>query len=388
MPITITSKKWEKARPASAKGSGVAKATVAVGKACSKAVNAMTEPETVAAGKAVDGLKKALGTANAKIKADKKAKDRSTILGLVKVWIGECDDYTNDLKDRRYLIKVEKVTAEFHRFYGGMRDRLLVAHKEAKAAETKMASTGVVPTAKNIMSWMTAVRGAAKVTSKQGIVGLQLPEAKQVKVNDVPMPGDVKVTKAKVKEVMAWCEVFAKADKKGAKSAGAGLDDTKAIEKELKNILVEHKNVAAKMKPVMAKSKSLAQKTKGLADMVKSNIGQAEVDNRLFQKLSSSLGQAAQEYNQATDDVESITSTWRDNRGALARQKSDFRNLPGYNEGKHGKILIKVTESGMLGIRRTTLLLAEAKKQVQRSVRLLDSSQSHRGYAANIPKVG
>ena len=387
MAITITANSWKKDRPKSAKGSGVAKAAGAVDKACRKAVTAMTEPETVAAASAVEGLKKALKVANTKIKADKKAKDRSKILGLVAGWIGECDDYAKDLIVRRYRIKVEKLTTVYHDSYGVTRDILLAAHTAAKAAATQMASTGAVPAANDIQKWMGAARDANKLSSKQGIVGMSLPEAKQVKVNDVPMPGDVKATKAKVKEVITWCEAFAKAVKRGAKGAGAGLGDVKAIEKELKNILIEYRKVEANMKPVIAKTKTLAQTTKGLADSVKTGIGQPTVDESLFQRLSSSLEQAAKELIQASNDVESINVTWRKNSGPLARQQSDFRQMAGYDAGKHGKILEKVSSSAMLGIRRATLMHGEARKQVERSVRLLDSSTSHRGYAATIPKV-
>lgn len=381
MAITITVKKWRAARPLSAKGSGVAKAIDAVGKACSKPVKSMTSPQLAAAQKAVDGLKKALKTGNTKIKADKKAKDRSKILGLIAGWTGECDGYKTVLD---YQIKVDSVTTSYHRNYMDNRDRLDRAHAAAKVAAAALRSRNEVPAGKQLMEFTGAARAASKFCSKQGIA--LLPGGNQVKVADILLPKDMKATKTKIKELIVWIDDFSEAAKEKVRAKGAGLDDNKAVEKELKNILAEHRKIEAKMKPVITKSKKLAEGAKKLANVVKVEIGKPTVDHRLFKKLTSGLDLIARGLNQASADVESINKTWRA-KGALANQQSDFRKMVGYDAGKHYEILQNIISNQQLTIRRVTLMTGEGGRQVKRAIRLMSDSTSHRGLALKITKV-
>lgn len=378
MAFTFSVKVWKKERPSEAKGSGVAEAIEAVVKAWAKKPDAMNEKEAEEAKAALEGLTKAFGVAQGKIKADKKTAD---IKSQINKWLLECSAGQKDLATRAYQIKVQKLQVAYTAGYDSTRDRFVKSHDAARLAKAAFdRDPNQLPENKDLQNWMGGIRDMSKMCSKEGISAMSIPEAKLVKVTDVTLPGDVAAMKAKAAELMTWCEVWAKALKRGARTLDAGLDDSKAIEKELKAILADYEVVTGKNKPLIAAASALATNTAALADEIKREIVAKNTDAGLFKRISADLKRHIKDHTTLDTVVRDTHYTYREGTGDLAKRQKVFRAMPGYDASTHGKIIEQAQGNVQVGVRRVTIPLGEAGRQIDRARRHLQESTSHRGY--------
>lgn len=383
--FTFTVKDWEKARPAKAKGSGVAKGIEAVAAATRKQPGVMDENEVEAARKAIDALITAFDTAARKLAGQR---DNQSVAASTSItgWRKECTDFNADLKRRVYALQVGKFVNEYNRLYAEQRDNLVAAHTAARNARQAMARGGAPPENKIIMNWFGAVRDTAKVTSKTEIQRLQVTGIPRgsIKIEDVPLPPDLNATKVKIKELSGWLDEFAKAAKQAGRAGGVGLDDTRAVEKELKAILDEYLKIEKAMKPIIAQSKQLAPLAKQKTDAMKALIQRHTTDEKVIKPLVGDLHNIKTQVTSLDADVVRINQPYRESTGAIAQRASAWRKMTGFDESRYGPILQKRQEAAFMGIRLATMPLAEARKQIDRAKDLMDKSTSHRGYAGAI----
>ena len=197
MAITLTEKMWKANRPASAEGSGVAKALKLTDAHCRKAPAGMSLAEVGSALTAVEALSKALKLAQEKMKGDK-SKEASKTSPLMSGWMAECTAFAYDVKARKVGIKFAEAFAE---------SKALVdtQHADAQSAHQLMIRGGAPPDNKSIMKWMATIRDVGKMTGKDYVTHLStVPEAKEVKVTDVAMPPGQKATQAKLADMTQW----------------------------------------------------------------------------------------------------------------------------------------------------------------------------------------
>ena len=380
MGLTLTVKKWKETRPSSAKDSGVAEAIAGTLKDCSKPVASMTVDQVAAALTAVNALDKGLKTALEKMASDK-GKDAAKATPLIKGWRTECADYQQELAGRSYKIKVDLVSNKFNETFATAKQDFDEAYAAAKAARLSVASGKAAPLDKVILNWMGQVRTMSAMTSKGFVPKMDgIPEAKLVKPEDVPLPTGVKEVKPRIIELTAWCTEFAKAAKKGARAAAAGVGDSTAADKELKGIMADYQTVESKMKALIQKATALAADAQALADEVKREIGKGNSDAKLFKRIGGDIKRMAKEESDFTDEVKNINISWREAGGDIAERAAALKKIEGYDEKRHSPIILQRMQANMMGIRRATLPLGEASKQIDRAKRLMQGSNNHRGY--------
>ena len=392
MDFTFSERAWKDKRPKSAKGSGVASALKVVAATTRKNVTAMNGPEVLAAKNALTALNNAYSTASAKIKKDKKDKSRDEINNLIKGWKREIDSGLQDLRVRDYAVKVEIVQAKYYESYNGIRDRMLQFHAAALTARQKFSTDQEVPSGALLQNWMGSVRDFSKFASKQGIASVSIPEAKLIRVTDVAMPPDVKTNKTKAKELMVMAEDFAKIIKRGTKDLGAGVGDVKAADRELKGILADYKKILAANKKQIADAKRLDGMAKDGAGKAKAvaNMPSEDLDEKLdaVKRLVDVIVKIAKAISDKIAENTALHFDYRDGSGDLAKRQKRFRDMDGYDTKDHGDVLVKAQTNCQLGIRRVTVPLANAGRQIDRSKRLLSDVPKLRGYIDKIPKMG
>ncbi|HKC28033.1 MAG TPA: hypothetical protein VKB75_08465 [Jatrophihabitans sp.] len=385
MAFTFTVKLWENSRPSKAKGSGVAKGITAVQAATRKAPSTMNESEVEAARKAIDQLITAFDTASGKLRGERDNKSVTTSMALTQ-WRKECSDYLDTLRKRVYAINRDKFVNEFNQGYAANRDKLVAAHTAAAQTRRAIANGGAAPTNKIVMDWFNAARDMGRFTSKTEIAKLQvtgIPKG-SIRVEDVPLPPDLNATKTKIKELTGWLDEFAKGAKTAGRAAGAGLSDTNAVEKELKDILAEYLKIEKAMKPVIQQAKLLATQAKQKADAMKAVVQQSNTDERVIKPLVKDLHDIKTQAEQLDAEVVRLNYPYRESDGAIAKRASNWRKMPGFDATRHAPILQKRQEASFMGIRLATMPLAEARKQVDRAKDLMGKSTNHRGYASAI----
>jgi len=376
MGITLTEKLWKSTRPKSAKDSGVASAIALTEKHCKKAVATMSAAEVDAAGKAADALDLALKTAQAGMASDA-SKEAKAAAPIIKGWRTECTDFKKDLTQRTYAIRVEIVAQKYKETFDNQKLTFDVHHAKAKLAHQGQGQ----PADKDILNWMGAARDMTKIATRSFIPNISgLPEAKMVKPEDVPMPPGVKEVKPKIDELTAWCTEFAKAAKRNARGAAAGVGDTTAVDKALKSLLDDYTRVEAQMKPVIKSAEALAVATKTLADRIKTEIGKGTKDATMFKGFGAEIKRLAKEHDDLDEDVRTINVAWRESSGDMAKKNVALKKMTGYVEAQHGAVSAQRMQSNMMGIRRATLPLAESSKQIDRARRQMQGSNDMRGY--------
>ena len=137
MAITLTEKMWKANRPASAEGSGVAKALKLTDAHCKKAPAGMSLAEVGSALTAVEALSKALKLAQEKMKGDK-SKEASKTSPLMPGWMAECTAFAYEVKARKVGIKFAEVFAE-------SKARVDTEHADAQSAHQMMIGRGAPP---------------------------------------------------------------------------------------------------------------------------------------------------------------------------------------------------------------------------------------------------
>jgi hypothetical protein len=385
MAFTFTVKKWEETRPTKAKGSGVAKGITAVAAATRKQATAMNEAEVETARKAVDQLVDAFDVATGKLQSSRDTKAMAAKRAITD-WRKECTDYLDDLKKRLYAIRLQKVVTTYNALYVENRDKLVSAHAAASNSRQAIARGGAAPENKVVMDWFNAARDTIKFCSKTEIQKLHIDGVPKGAVNfaDVPLPPDLSTTKAKIKELSDWCTEFAKGAKRAGRAAGAGLDDSQAVEKELKAILDQYGRVEQEMKPIIQRATQLAALAKQKTDAMKAAIQQGTTDERVIKPLTTDVRNIRLEVERLDAEVARVNSSYREGNGAIAQRASAWRKMPGYDATRHGQILTKRQEAAFMGIRRATMPIAEARRQVERAKDLMSKSTNHRGYAGAI----
>ncbi len=391
MNFTFTEKIWKDKRPKSAKGSGVAKALKLVANTTRKNATAMNATEVQAANDALTALNNAYSTASAKIKKDTKDKKRDEITGLISGWVREIANALKELREQGYALKVEKVQAMYYDTYNGNRDVMLVSHAAALSAKATLDQSGTTPSSRDLQSWMGSVRDFSKFASKQGIASISIPEAKQIRVTDVAMPPDVKANKVKVKQLMALCEEFAKAIKRGTKDLGASVSDLKAVDREFKGILVEYKRILTGNKKHIADAKRLEATTKNAAGKAKAAAGLSHDDltDKIdgVKQLVALIVQIAKAVSDKTAENAALHFDYRKSDGDLAKRQKLFRAMDGYDAKTHGEVITKAQNNLQVNIRRVTIPLGEAGRQIDRSKRLLSDVPNLRGFVDKIPNM-
>jgi chaperonin cofactor prefoldin len=378
MAFTFSVKKWRKERPSSGKGLGVAEAITALEKASGTPVGRMAADEVKTAQAAVKDMLDAFGKAKTEIK---KSKDDQSVISSIDTWMKECRDYQEELSRRVYGISVEKLQAKYDESFDYNRTEFLKAYAAGRSAFQAFQRDGVtVPPESQIQKWMGSIRDMAKMASKQGPAEITIPEAKSVRVTDIRQPADVKQIKTQIAELSAWCDAFAKEVRRRAKTLGNSLDDSKAIEKELKEILAEYQKISRDNKQLVATAKQLAGTANQLADRVKQEIGVGNTDHRLFTQIGTLIKTTTKSVSDTRAAVETLHQTYREGGGVLARRQKSFRAMEGYDQKTHGAIIEKAQSNVQIGIRLATLPLGEAERQLDRARRFMTESTNHRGY--------
>ena len=373
MAITLTVKIWRASRPASAEGSGVAKALELTDKHCAKAATAMSLAEIAAGVTAAEALSKALKLAQGKMAGDK-SKEAAKTSPLMPGWMAECTAFAYELKARKVGLKFAEVFAE-------SKAQVDTQHIEAKSAHQMMIGRGAPPDNKTIMKWMTTIRDVGKMTGKDYVTHLSgVPEVKDVKVTDVAMPAGLKDTQAKLADMTKWCTDMAKAVKRGARESSAAAPDTTVVDKRVKALLAGYQDCEGKMKPLIKQAEALGKASNTLADEVKQQITTKATDNTVFKRIGAQFKQLSADVKQADDLVTKVNITWREGTGQMAKDRAALGEVPGFDIKTHGAVLMQRMESNMLGVRRATLSLGGCRAELERTKRLMSGSNNLRGY--------
>lgn len=375
MGITITEKAWKSVRPKSAKDSGVAGAIKGTDKACSKAINSMNASEVDAAGKAVDALDLALKTAQAGMASDK-SDEAKKAAPIVKGWRTECTDYKKDLTARTYALKVEFVSAKYKEIFDNQKKTFDVHYAAARLASQGQAQ----PADKDILNWMGAARDMTKIATRSFIPNMSaVKEAREVKPEDVTMPPGVKDVKPKIDEIAAWCTTFAKQAKRDARGGAAAAGNVTAVEQALRSLMDDYTRVEALMKPVIRRAEVVATDTKDLATRIKRAVEQKSKDVPTFKGFAVDLKRLQKEHDDLDELVRTINYTWRESGGDMAKKNVALKKMQGFDQARHGAVSTARMQSNMMGIRRATLPLSEASKQLDRARRDFQATDM-RGY--------
>lgn len=384
MAFTFTAKKWEKVQPTKEKGSAVAKAITALTAATRKKVGAMKMDEVDAAYKATFALIDAFDDATTKIGSASDPKSTAAKKAIV-TWRKECATFADELRQRRHALYVELFTSTHNLRYTQSRDRVNAVHKEAGTAYQTFMRSGTIPDHRDVMRWMTHADRVLPLCTKDELLKMSVDgiPAGALTAKDLRLPADVTATKAKVKQINAWCEDFAKAAKAAAKGAGRELDDSLAVDKEVKEILAEYVKIEKAMKPVIGQAKRLATISKQKADLAKKLVSEGDTDAKKLTDLVQSLGTIQSDLNRLNSDVKNLNDPWRE-KGALALRVQRCEALAGFDPQRHGKLLHQREDVSFKAIRLATVPLGDVNQDYKRAKRLLSDSTNHRGYAAHL----
>lgn len=377
MPI-FTVKAWRKVRPESAKDTGVAGAIEAVDKAYAKAVTAMSATENSSAKAALESLGKALDKGKKSVEEDTKGKDRTAAIDLIDTWKKEIKTLIADLAlNAAYDIRVAAVQAEYDKEYLRIKGDVDTYHYAAAIHNRNVTR----PTDIDLQRYLVAVRDGGDICSKQSIQKV-LPEAKTIKVENITLPGDIRLTKTKIDQLMTWCTAFAKLGKTDAKNRAGALDDTVAADKAVKKVMDSYTNVERDMKVLIAETKHQAVLAKGLAEKVKAEITADNADKVLFGQLVKAIKVVSQALDKCDTDLRAIGNVWRVGGSPIANLVAACRTVPGFSAATHGKLMIDRMQANQMLIRLVSIPHGDGTRQVERAKRLLSESTSHRGYAA------
>jgi hypothetical protein len=373
MSITLTVSAWKKVRPKSAEGSGVAKALAVTDKDCKKDPKNMTSAEVSAAVTATEALKKCLKVAAEKVEKDKKDASSQKAVPQIYGWIVECTAFT-------YQLKARAVSLKFAETFKDAKDRVDKEYLECERAAKVVATGGPLPSDKALINWMSTIRDAGKMTGKDFVTKMSIPEAKEVKVSDVTMPDGQKETQAKLEKMTVWCTEMAKAVKRGARAAADAAPDVSAVDKEVKAILAAYQACEDKMKPLIKAANQLEAASKVLADAIKKASVAKQSDDKLYKQLGQDYKSMRRDQMAMTDDVKTINISWRESTGDIAKRSSAVRKEAGYDEKTHGGLITQRMQSNMLGLRRATLALGASGIELDRAERLAKNSNNLRGH--------
>lgn len=373
MSITLTVSAWKKARPKSAEGSGVAKALAVTDKDCKKDPKNMTIAEVNAAVTATEALKKCLKVAADKVEKDKKDASSQKAVPQIYGWIVECTAFA-------YQLKARTVSLKFAELFKDAKDRVDKDYLECAQAAKVLATGGQPPSDKALINWMSTIRDTGKMTGKDFVAKMSMPEAKEVKVSDVTMPDGQKETQAKLEKMTLWCTEMAKAVKRGARAAAAAAPDSTAVDKEVKAILAAYQACEDKMKPLIKAASQLDAASKELADAIKKASIVKQSDDKLYKKLGQDYKSMRHDQVAMTDEVKTINISWRESTGDIAKRSAALRKEEGYDEKTHGALIIQRMQSNMLGVRRATLALGASDTELDRAERLAKNSNNLRGH--------
>lgn len=377
MPI-FTVKAWRKVRPESAKDTGVAGAIEAVDKAYAKAVTAMSATENSSAKAALESLGKALDKGKKSVEEDTKGKDRTAAIDLIDTWKKEIKTLIADLAlNAAYDIRVAAVQAEYDKEYLRIKGDVDTYHYAAAIHNRNVTR----PTDIDLQRYLVAVRDGGDICSKQSIQKV-LPEAKTIKVENITLPVDIRLTKTKIDQLMTWCTAFAKLGKTDAKNRAGALDDTVAADKAVKKVMDSYTNVERDMKVLIAETKHQAVLAKGLAEKVKAEITAGNADKVLFGQLVKAIKVVSQALDKCDTDLRAIGNVWRVGGSPIANLVAACRTVPGFSAATHGKLMIDRLQANQMLIRLVSIPHGDGTRQVERAKRLLSESTSHRGYAA------
>jgi hypothetical protein len=382
MAFTFTVREWEQTRPTKAKGSGVAKGIKAVEAASKKRVSVMNKAEVDTARKAIVQLQDAFDTATGKIgsASDNKSK---TAKSAISAWRKECVAYWNEVMARDYALDLESVTRTYNESYTRNRDLLNEAHAAAADVFNAMPQGGRAPTERELTNWMNIAREVEKLSTVVGISKLNGLPTDKIKLNDVPLPADVKQTRQKVKELSRWCDDAAKQIQKGARGSGPAYNPVGAIERELKIFLTEYDQIQRDMNVVIKSATRLLASTKATGKNVKAAVIAGQNDARTFGPLVKNLHDSKIALEGLNEQVAQLNSTYRSGGGDLAARAKRWRAKPGWTPA-HGEVLMKRQQVAFLVIRRATGPIQSGLTEIERARLLLANSTSHRGFGAAI----
>ena len=377
---SFTVKAWRDVRPKSAKDTGVAGAIELVAKAYAKDVPAMSQAEIKVAKAALEGLSSALAKGKKAIDEDTKDKDRTAALALIEKWQKEIKTLTAELAmNAAYGIRLVAVQEEYDKQYQRLKTDVDTYHYAA-ALHNRNATR---PSDVDLQRYLVAVRDGGNICSKQSIPNV-LAEAKTIKVADINLAADVKLTKTKIDQLMDWCTAFAKLGKTDARNRAAALDDTVAVEKAIKKVMDSYTDVERDMKALITQTKQQATLGQQLADKTKAAIQQGNTDKDFFANLVKAIKVVATALKKCDDDLRTIGDQWRTSSSPIGTLVSACRKVAGYDEATHGKLMIDRMQANQMLIRQVSIPLGDGTRQIERAKRLLTESTSHRGYASGL----
>lgn len=371
---------WKRVRPKEAEGSGVAAAIKAFVNVVQKDVGAMNTAEVAKARKATEAVVSAFDLGLSKIKKnDMPAQKAKTSIAT---WKTECAVYLQELQNRDRAILVEPVQREYEKLYQAARDNVLAAHAAAKQAAAAVQAGGPMPENKFTLNWATVARNSLKMCTKTHIKEIGGIGMERIKVEELYLPRDLKDTKTKIDEINTYLTFFAKEAKRTTRTSKDALDDTKAVEKELKGILVEFDKVDALMKPLIKRSTDLANQAKATTDAIK-KLSTTPGNQAAFAPHIAKLKLLRAELDKQEAQMRAANHTYRERDGKLAKRRDEWKKMPGY-EAKYGDIVLKRQEACFMGVRRVSVPVTEGKRQVDRAKDILARTPAHRNLASQL----
>lgn len=373
---------WRKVRPSAAKGLGVADAIGDVDKALKKKPSDMSKAEAKKAEVALDALKSKLDTARSKINQDKSGKkDNKPAIDLIEKWIKECEtEKTNIAGSLGYKVKVENVQEKYDEEYKKIREDVTTWH----AAARDHVRNNTFPTDIDLQRMLTAARDAGKICSPTYIKAMKIPEAKAVDPKDIVFPDTMDMTIAMTNDLTKWGVAFSKEGKRNARAPVANLDDNIAIEKAIKDVMNAYTRTEAAMKQIIKDSNTLSATAKSIADRIRQEIDNGNADEKLFKGLARLIKQTANAIEAKEQDMKNEGDQWRTSSSPTGKLVAKVNGMDGYDKNTHGKLLVDRMQANQMLIRRATMPLAEAQRQIDLAKLHLNGSTSHRGYAAGL----
>ena len=164
--------------------------------------------------------------------------------------------------------------------------------------------------------------------------------------------------KPRIIELTAWCTEFAKAAKKGARAAAAGVGDSTAADKELKGIMADYQTVESKMKALIQKAHRACRRRAGAGRRSQARDRKGQQRREALQANRGRHQAHGEEESDFTDEVKNINISWREAGGDIAERAAALKKIEGYDEKRHSPIILQRMQANMMGIRRATLPLA------------------------------
>lgn len=369
MKITLTKKYWQANRPNTAKGSGVAKAIDALKPHINADTGAKSEKDIKEASAALDMLAKCLDAAEKKLKTEKKK--HANFVSELAIWHKEIQVARGALADRSYMLRVASVQATFDESYAQVAEKFTTSWDACQKAEKAyQRDNQTLPSSAQLQIWMGSIRDMARFLSKQGLANFQKDYDNAIKLSDIKLPSDIARKKSDLKDMTGQCEIFAELIKNGTQNAGASLGDTKAVDRQVKVLTNAYKEIVAKNKKMEASAKRMARQVKEVAENIKAfaqgGQGRAENLSTSAKNIVSDIKAIAADIEKLRNENVALHKTYRENDQPLARMGAAIRNMDGYDEGTHGKIMVDTQSNCQVAIRLVTLPLGEAERQLKR----------------------